>query len=116
MDRDLSHKLRDEAMEFLFNGKGDKNVKVMALMLRTVGSMVITFIQCRNRRDMTSSDHMLIYKIVKRYKIDFGACFMHNLQLTLQNPRSHLSYVLMLTCIFWVLQLRTMGEKSAKIT
>lgn len=108
-------KLRDEAVAFLFEGKGEKVLNAMTMTARTIGSMVTAFIQCRNGREMTPFNPILIYNIMKRYKIDFGNLLMHNLRLTLENPCRKLPYSLMITHILRALNISTRCEIIVQI-
>lgn len=92
MDWDLYAKLRDEAVAFLLNSKGEKVVNEITLTARTIGSVVTSFVQCRSGRDMTPFYHVLIYKIVKVHKIDFRHCFMYNLRQLLRIPMIIISF------------------------
>ncbi|KAI5649079.1 hypothetical protein M9H77_35084 [Catharanthus roseus] len=115
MDLGEKGKLRDETVEFLFDGNGEKTLNEMTMTVRTVGSMVTTFIQCWNCRDMTPFDHILIYKIMKRYKIDFGDYSLHNLRVTIENPLRMLPYGLMITGILRALNISIRGDISVQI-
>lgn len=58
MDLGEKGKLRDETVEFLFDGNREKGLNEMTMTARTVRSMVTTFIRFWNCRDMTPFDHI----------------------------------------------------------
>ncbi|KAI5678348.1 hypothetical protein M9H77_09298 [Catharanthus roseus] len=101
-------KLKEKKLEYV-NRQG--GVNEMSLCNRKLGSIMAQFIQCREAKDLTLSNYIMLYHTGRAELIDLRDVFWHNLEMTETHLRRGLPCGLVLKFIIEALGIDHDGEE-----
>ncbi|KAI5678166.1 hypothetical protein M9H77_09116 [Catharanthus roseus] len=114
MPKESKRALKKFAQNFLYLGHED-NPNNLTLLDKTIGSIIVQYIQCKKSKGFSLSDEVLVTKKLMDELIDFSDAFIFNVKTTLDHKSRMLPYGAIIMTLMEAVGVDVHGEEGREV-